>query len=595
MKTIITTICLIFLLSGSANSQNWYLAGETLIGQTLFGMQTERSMPRLIASNGTSLSACWTTMPSPGWSTQRNIAYCNIVAGLGVVSDTNNLQPKITSNPNVESCNGWEYILANSVDSGMFLSKRLVGNGAWTTVPVATYNLFPAQQDNWSRMAVGGINGQTVHVIANSQGTDTIPVLNQNGPMTYSRSPDRGVTWDIDHLRMPDSDESFYLGFSRGNYAIDCRGDVVVIVAGGFNMELCLWKSIDNGNTWTKTIVFPFPVLLYDDKLMMLDPDNDGVADTVETSGQDPTVILDANGIAHVAFGRMRIYDGSISGKAVYDPLADGLYYWNETMAAPAIVAIAEDLNGNGVIDIPQTVLPNTIPVGAYFSGLLMQPSLASDSIGDIFIVYSAVNEMTDTSIFQCIHKHIYIIGSGNMGSTWTTPFNLVPMSDVGGDGEFQEAVFGAIPKRIEVIGNCFNMNIIYFRDGAPYFALEGSPSAPGLNQEIWNEDANGIPVAVDVIYAAIGCINGIGEHRINPFSISPNPANNLITVSGFGNDENAVSVSFFTPDGKVVKEKNFHQSKTVRLDVSDLIPGIYIVRITTEKQVQSVKLVRSY
>lgn len=595
MKTITTTIILIFVIVRTGYSQIWNAGVDVLIGQTFIGMQSERSVPRLIANNGFSVSTCWSIIPSGTWDTTRAVNYANLFQSGIIASAANNIQPKMANHPNIDSRNGWEYILASSADSGMVLSKRIVGTGSWTHIyPAGTFNLFPGQQDEWCRMSVGGANGNSIHIIANSQGNGNMPVLNQHGPLTYTRSEDGGATWNIDHIRLPQCDETFFLGFNKGNYAIDSRGDVVAVVAGGFNMELCMWKSVDNGTNWTKTIVFPFPVPLYDDTLSILDPNNDGVADTVETSGQDPTVIVDVNGVVHVSFGRMRIYDGIVSGKAVYDPYADGLYYWNENMVSPVIVANAEDLNGNGKIDFPEPVAPNTLPVGIYFSGLLMQPSLASDSSGIIFLAYSSVNELADTSIFQCMHKHIYIISSGNMGITWTPPQNIVPLNAVGGDGEFQEAVLGSLAKDVGYNGNCLTVDMVYFRDGAPYYANGNLPSSPSLIQEQWNEDANAIPLPVDVVFATITCINGIAENMNNPFSISPNPASNQITISGFGNDETNISVSLFTPDGRLVEEKSFFNSHKVKMDVSDLIPGIYIVKIATDKQVSSELLVRS-
>ncbi|MEP7264621.1 MAG: hypothetical protein ABI772_08985, partial [Bacteroidota bacterium] len=484
---------------------------ETVIGATLYDLQSNRGIGKRISNHGNgTYSAVWTIIPSPsGVSADRGSGY-SYYDGTTWNTAPARIEDKRTGFTNISSTATDEYVMSHTGDSGLIVVSRPIGSGAWTRhAPVGTFNLFAAQADVWSRMAVGGVNGTTIHAIVNSQGTGTTPVLNQNGPLTYSRSQDGGLTWDIDHVRLTDCDESFYLGFSAENYHIDCRGDVVAIIAGGFEQDMTMWKSTDNGTTWTKTIIFQFPLPLYDAAVSISDVDGDSVADTIETTSEDPTLSIDNNGMVHVAMGRMFILDDDLVSLSSYFPTTDGLFYWNETMVGgPTVIAVAEDLNGNGFIDLPEPVSPNTQPLGLYgTAGMITHPSIGFDAANNVYVTYAAPNELADTTIFQCAHRHTYIIASGNMGATWTTPYNIVPMSDVGGDGEFEEGVFASIARTVTGTAPTSHAHIVYQRDGAPYVSsVFGALSAAAAQaqQQTWNADANNIPFPSDIVYADV-------------------------------------------------------------------------------------------
>jgi hypothetical protein len=514
---------------------------ETKIGETLYDLQSNRGIGRRVANNGNgTISAVWTFIPAPsGASADRGTGYNYFDGTSWGAWPTSKIEAKRTGFTNIMSLNGMEYVCAHAGDTGLYLSKRSIGSGPWTYVhPVGTFNMFPSQADVWSRMAVGGSNGTTVHVIVNSQGTGTTPVLNQNGPLTYSRSLDGGTTWDIDHVRLPQGDETFFLGFSAENYSIDCRGDIVAIVAGGFDADLAMWKSTDNGANWTKTTLLAFPLPLYDAATSISDINGDSVADTVQTAAEDPTISIDANGICHVAFGNMLILDDVIADLSSYFPTTDGLMYWNENMVAPVMIAAAEDFNGNGFIDLPIPVSPNTQPLALYGNaGMLTHPSIGFDASGAVYLSYAAPNEVADTSIFQCAHRHQYIIASSDGGATWSTPYNVVPMSDVGGDGEFQEAVYGSIAREVDGTQPNQHIHLVYQRDAAPYVStvFAGAPAATTVGaQQSWNQDANNIPFTNDIIYADVtDIVMGVKENKINvEVNVAPNPASDYVKLS---------------------------------------------------------------
>jgi hypothetical protein len=495
---------------------------EAIVGTTEYDLQTNRSTAKRISNNGDgTISIVWTgSADRNGWP-DRGTWY-NYFDGTSWGTQTGPLEPMRAGFTNIDVEGGVEYTLAHSGASEGVLSSRTKGTGSWTSVFPVGGPLPTGFTDVWWRLAVGGPNNNTIHAIVNSQGTGTTPVAGQSGPITYSRSQDGGQTWDIQHLIIPDIDSSNYWGFSAEDYHIDARGNTVAIVLGGFVNDVVLLKSTDNGTTWTKTIVMAFPDQTYmtsDPTPGITDPDGDGIADTLETNSGDVTVTLDNNSMAHVSFGRMLTLDDDPTAVESYFPGTDGLYYWNETMSTPIIIAGVEDLNGDGDVIFPVNA---DFSFGLYNAGLTQQPSIGIDAQNNIYIAYSTINELTDTTIFQQLLRHVWAIKSTDGGMTWSLPLDLVPMAAQGGDGEFQEAVF---PSMATLVDN--NIHVTYQRDIAPGHSLGDPTQAPN------NTTTN------DIIYVTApvtDLVTGVNEATSpsQSFSISQNYPNPFKGTSRF-------------------------------------------------------------
>ncbi len=597
------SILFYLLIGNAAYSQNLNFSSsgaliyESVVGQTVFSLQSNRGVPvRLVNHGNGTLSAAWTYLNQDSATTDRGTGYNFYDGANWGPFPIQRIEYKRTGYTNIAAVNGWEYCMAHSGDSGLFLSKRTIGSGSWTYHhPVGTYNLYNNQADVWCRFAVGGSNGNTIHAIVNSQGTGTQPVLGQSGPLTYTRSLDRGVTWDLDHVQLPMSDSSYFTGFSAENYHIDCRNDIVAIVAGGMDMGVYLWKSTDNGNNWTRTAILPFPIPFYDPIPMITDVNQDGIADTVVTGNEDPTVSIDNNGVAHMAFGRIKLFDDDTTSNWTYDPLTDGLFYWNENMPAPAVIAHAEDFNGNGKIDIPVPVAPNTLPVGRYLGGLIVHPSIGFDDNNDIYISYSCVNELADTTDYQCMRRHVYLKRSSDEGATWGPAINIVPSIAQGDSGEFREGVYGSLAKKVDGSGANSCTHILYQRDGAPYI-YDGFPqgAAQPIPQVSWNADPFNVPLSNDMIYAKVCNISSKVEEvdfLNDVVEVYPNPSSQKIYIKQKNSNSRFTQLEIFNVEGKLIMQSEMK----INLDVSMFPDGIYTLMLKSEKNYSSVRFVVSH
>lgn len=588
---------------------------ETTIGQTIYDSQSNRGVGRRIANTGGgTLNAVWTMAPVAGTiSGDRGTGYNYFNGSAWGAQPTSRIETVRTGFTNVFVSNGVEYVSAHTGAAGVLLTQRpTVGSGAWTQTTVGTYNLLPSQADVWSRVAVGGPNDLTVHVIVNSQGTGTTPVLNMNGPLTYSRSLDGGVTWPIDHIQLPGATDAEFLGFSAENYAIDARGTTVVIVAGGAETDLVMWKSIDNGDTWTRTTIFAYPLgPLYDETTTLTDVDGDGVADTLIVPGQDITVSLDNNSMAHIAVGGIRQVndDGTAMGYFFGD---QGIWYWNESQpvwtsaflaAGSAVIAASQDYNGNDTIDLPDA--GQDPAYGGYgFFNMSLHPSIGFDANNDVYVAYAAVNELADTTVHPCAHRHIYVIRSGPGGTNFGTPQNIMPDPTPGnGVGEYMEGVWPSIQRDIDGSGANTCATIVYQRDENPYVSSLGgtlSTTAWVATQQGWNNNATASAALPNDIIAATVCNLTTGVKNINTnvtsVVVSPNPAKNFVTVEFSLNKPEDVTFQLTDVVGRLVMEQSLGTinsgSNKRHIDISKMKSGIYVYSLTSVQGVKSGKLV---
>ena len=472
---------------------------------------------------------------------------------------------------------GNEYTLTHNGSGAGVLSKRTKGTGAWTAyTPVG--GTSPGT-DVWWRMATGGANGNTVHAIVNSQGSGTTAILGQNGPLTYSRSQDGGMTWDIQHAVLPGCDSSFYAGFSAENYSIDCSGNTVVIAVADLMCDVAMWKSTDNGTTWTKTIIEAAPIAAYntaaDYAPLISDVDGDGVGDTILSNAGDINVTLDNNGMVHATWSLMRCLDNDTTAGTSLGVFltTSGIMYWNEGMSAPAEVAGLVDENGDGTFTLPVGDGTN-LPFGRYGNGgLTIHPQIGFDGNNNVFLVYSAVSEITDTINYNAALRHIFLTYSTDMGVNWSTPEDLVPSAAQGGDGEYQEGVWPSIAKN-----NDNHVHIVYQRDPCPeYFVNNTSVYGPQ------NTSTN------DIIYVSWNNTVGVNEiTKANSFSMSqnyPNPVNGTTRFELNLNANSNVTVELYNVLGKLVKSETLNNlsagTNVISLDLAGFNAGLYTYSVT--------------
>ena len=285
---------------------------ETLIGTTTYDLQSNAAVQnRILQHADGSISAGWTmsTQYTASWA-DRGTGYNFFDGAVWGAQPTDRLETSRGGWPSIIAMGtGAEASITHNTDNSyvnMAISMT-TGSGTWFDYPISS------QDSNgifrymiWNRSATGGLDGNTIHMVALTAptGNGGAAYNGLDGALLYYRSQDGGDTWDTQDRQLPGMDTSMLLAMGGDIYAISAQGETVVVAYFDDWGDSFIVKSIDNGNTWTKTTFLDFPV----DKYTMddgIDLDGNGTLDQLYSSDNNGAVVLDANGQAHVFYGIM--------------------------------------------------------------------------------------------------------------------------------------------------------------------------------------------------------------------------------------------------------------------------------------------------
>ena len=564
---------------------------SAVIGTTEYQLQTNASIcNRLQLHSDGSLSATWTFAALTSW-TDRGTGYnyydpSTSTWGAAPGVRLENIRTGFT-NVGVTGT-GAEFVVSHEAPASGGLGTHIVsrpakGTGAWTDATIGA-------QDTWPRLSVGGPSTNSLHIIAQTSGATTpvVPYQGQDGAISYSRSQDGGMTWDKLRTVIPQIDSSFYLGFGGDSYAMDIKGSTIAIVAGGEYVDVVLLKSTDNGTTWTKTIVNPFPIFKYNGATMVSDVPPFGNQDTIDTNDASVAVLLDNSGNAHVWYGHMKITsDGTSTGNS-YFPYTDGLMYWKEGMATGSAVAIAGvlDLNGDGMMNIYTDPTGAALGIGTFNRSLTSFPSAGIDASGKIYLTYSAVTEAlndnnegwdSENSVLIPItgagksYRHQYVMRSDDNGATWCSPIDITN-PDGTSAYYYLEGTYGAMARDVNA-----NVHIIVQEDASPGHGVS-TTTTPDPQGGTANIKYYKIPVA------DLACGAGVHENNgtISNMNIYPNPAENTsVNLVLSSSKATKAVVKIYNVMGEEVAryDNNLNNgSNTFTLNIADYRAGVYFV-----------------
>lgn len=480
-----------------------------------------------------------------------------------------------------------------------FTSRADIGTGTWSntsTLHIDTlYDVNAMANDlggTWPRMIASGNTIHGVACFANTGPNATTAVRDVNGiesPIRYYRSTDGGQTFDIKNYALPiDSTDLSFVGGDA--YAIHANGNNVAITLGsGIDNDWLLLKSTDNGDTWTKILI----------------ADNHNITDTafinpdssvgVPVNDDAFSIVVDDNGVAH-CFATMILAEpeeggqyilNDSSGARLYYESDAAILYWKEGMAGPIKVAYPDygyDTNPNDY----------SVPGGYRYGGFYQSyPTASFDASGNLFLIYSAIAEGTEfvnsTTNDIVGYNDLYMVYSLDNGATWcqtNDPINIA--EDVFGQLGATPTQDDVFPSAVPKIGT----------DNIMHFTWQGDYNRPGLalvedthpNNEIQYIHYAGVDIS-----ALTGCnqvpiaVNSIADvkEKIN-FSILPNPAKEIANISA---DATINTVSLVNVYGQVVKTELVNAVNEYTLNVADVAPGMYVVRVETNEGTATQKL----
>lgn len=489
---------------------------ETVIGNTWFDFQTNGSIPqRIIEYNDGTIGASWAFgLTNPNYD-DRGTGYNYFNTTTWNTPPTVRVEDVKTGYPCYApwGASGEIIVSHTNTNSGLKIAKRTVkGSGNW----ILTTKTGPAGHLNilWPRVTTSGTNNQYIHIIAL-----TAPKANggtlfngQDGSLVYSRSNDGGNTWSINNIVLPDTDSTFYTGLHSDSYAFAKPvGNNLAFVYGNIWTDIFLLKSADNGDTWTKTVIFqhPYPKFLESTTL---------VTDTPFVCDNFLSIALDNTGKAYVFFGIQRVTNDVLNDSSFsLFPFTDGLAYWKEGQVAftslnPSdinatgnLVGWTKDVNGN------DTVMEFVSSPANYFSSVTSMPTATIDQVNNkIYVFFTSVVEGLHNG-FQN-YRHIYLKRSDDLGATWTD------FGDVTGDAvhNTDECIYPSVSPTSDQ----FYCHLIYQKDHQPGLSYDGDMDPAGDNSIVYMK------------YAKLGV--GIPEQGSNITHVTqnyPNPFNGITHI----------------------------------------------------------------
>jgi len=545
------------------------------IGNTIYDLQSNAAVDhRMFYFPDGTIGATWTLGNSPTSYTDRGTGYNYFDGNLWGNEPTARIETIRTGWPSYSSLgtNG-EVVIAHK-GTGLHMSKRdAKGTGSWIESDLPTPSgIAPT----WPRVCTDGNN---IHVLAADQ---QITYMGQEDPLVYYRSTDGGNTWDIQAQPISGVDGASYpkgFGGDQYSWAKPVNGTLAFVV-GNLTSDLILMKSTDNGNTWTKKIIFQHPYPNWTDSVL--------TPDTPYSCDGTHAVALDNSGKAHVVFGRMRFLNDSIGDNSYsWFPGVDGLLYWNEDMPTITENEMKDlntlDNNGNLIawcldLDNSGVILDNYTASGqiaSYYTGLTSMPQISIDDNNDMFVTYKMTMENMQSSGSNQFFNHIW--GRGFSGGQWAPLFAEIT---TGVDFDYAECVFPSMAQNT-------SSNQIFLwtqQDVEPGLAIRGDSDPTGTNYI----------VALTVDKSELLGVN----KNPNSFTIGssinvfPNPANDYINISVAAINGKIQNVKIVDVLGNEIKELNIN-SLSQNINISDLLKGIYMVVVNTTKATYSQKFIK--
>ncbi|MFY0674374.1 MAG: T9SS type A sorting domain-containing protein [Bacteroidia bacterium] len=457
---------------------------------------------------------------------------------------------------------------ANAQSGGLYLIMNDgIGSDNWSIVE----KLEVGQNGPFWPRAVG--SGSYIHIWTAANTSIQTPYEGIRRPNTYYRYDVDASDWLDEKVLMDGyNDSTIAFGWSDA-YQMDVDGDNIAIVSGGSGQNLFLFKSNDNGENWTTTVVDEFGIQGFDGN-------QSTEGDTLETNSGSVSVILDESGNAHVWWNYNRILDDTEGDSSwSFFPATNGLVYWNEVSQTPRIIAQSLDINGNGQLDLFQDQWA-TNPGARYSNNTLACfPDAGIDADGNIYCVYSAPNEDA-LSPEGPVYRDVYVLYSEDDGATWSTPQPIV-------EGYETEDVFCHIARDVDD-----NLHLMWQRDD-----YAGTSVINGH-----------VGTLSKIMYAAVPKSSVLNDEFVinrtsidennSTFNISkayPNPTTGNAFVNVELEKENKVRLQITNLVGQEVYAENLGAlsgNNRIDLNTQNLSNGVYIYNITVGESTLSGRVI---
>ena len=621
------------------NSTRSYEEWETMT--TIYDLQSNSALGNRVAvwEDGTAaVTATWSSDPSP-YNT-RGTGY-NFYDG----SDFGD-QPEARAE---DAKRGWPSItnlgdgeLLTSHGDGVFMYKRDVkGEGNWNEIHHFRDNNYhgyvaDAGAWTWARVATSGPNDQYVHVLmADQQEIDG----HNRSIVTYIRSTDGGVTFsDPDDPPLIDIEADYLLDISADDYMIATNGDKVALLFSSLNYDLFYLYSEDNGETWTKQVVWNFRGEDHAWDWGRTDCSAD-LGDSIWAPDNSASIAIGNDGTVHVAFGLSRWAPSPDSGWGylTYWPFTDAIVYWNSNYTNEQGGHNIPDFGQwSGDADHPEWLYNGHDDAGNYTG---INSTLNDDRLWYLAEAdgFENLNIITPDEDHDGQLGYTTDIWDNNWGSYRTYGIATMPAISVDEHNNLiiaysvlSESRLGTLPAGTEFyLRSCLvtardgsngewfydviNLSDNYIHSSDEVYSVTGN--SRGHNYDFWiaysADDEMGLMLDADenaqqtptenIIWATkinvADLFDNVNE-MVNPMTaarVYPNPTSGILNIEVNASQNSDVTMSVFNIMGQKVAEKNASINtgiNTTSINTNELSSGVYFVTIKANGFEKTMKFV---
>ncbi|MBE0648895.1 MAG: T9SS type A sorting domain-containing protein [Bacteroidales bacterium] len=473
--------------------------------------------------------------------------------------------------------NGEIVVAHQSGTTPLIISTRATkGTGAWTQTEL--YPPAGASGMLWPRMVTNGTDHMNIHIISMTAPTGNGGTVwnDLDGALVYNRSLDGGANWDGWQL-LDGMTSSDFLAFSGDSYSwAEPQGDILCFTSGDNWYDQFIMKSTDNGDTWTKTTVWPCPFTFW--------AGGDTTSNFYCADGTN-TLAIDGSGKVHLAFGMQRA-NGDETGAKFWFPFTDGVVYWNEDMPAfPEFMdwdQLYADGNMIGWVQDTMVWYAATTDLAYYYNSMTSHPNLVIDDAGDMYCVWDEVTTLMDVNNYML--RHLYARASFDNGETWTDAQGLTDDFLY----TWSECVFPFVAKNSND-----NLYIIMQEDPEAGLQFYGSSGAQGQVAITQNNQT------VLTRNKSIFFTSGITESSKPALTVSqnyPNPVRDYTNFQVNAPRAGLLNVQVVTVLGRTVWSSSPVQidsgNHTVRVDAGNFTSGIYLCKVTLDGETVTRKMI---
>ncbi|HEY9018854.1 T9SS type A sorting domain-containing protein, partial [Thiomicrospira sp.] len=544
-------------------------AQDIVVGETWYDLQSNSTMAqRMYAYPDGSIGATWTRGMTPTAYSDRGSGYNYYDGSAWGPYPTERVEDVRTGWPSYApyGANG-EIICSHTGGAAglQFSWRENKGTGDWNYFQLAG----PAEQPDllWPRMITSGENNEVIHVIAAAGNAATYEGLTM--ALLYSRSSDGGLTWDPQNVILEGTGSDVCNGWGGDDYAwANPVGNTIAFVAFGGIADGIIMKSTDGGDNWERITFYESP-----------DPFFDGNGGNLPQCGGGDgynALVLDDEGMAHVAFGRQIHLDDTPDDAAwSYYPYSDGLVYWNETM--PVL----------DTAKIGATILPvDWTTTYLYQNGMLAAwtQDNGDDTIVGVAPYYASLTSMPQMVLHNGILQFFYgglAVGYDNTVNNYRHIWGRFTELD-GNWSEFTDYTGDVF----HLFSECVFPSVAPYAYGETYHILYQSDNQPGNSLQPTDAPTHD-PILNNMVYLPVSIAVGVEDNLAANFEVSqnmPNPAVDQTTIVVNLQEQGSIRLTVSNILGQTVyetmRETTSLGANAFKVDVSEFKTGMYVYTV---------------